>query len=162
MSDVSTDVPAKAPSLTEQAKIKRVEGQRIRLSENARVVWTVDVPEDHTPEDCLHPGYLWHRHEQIRRGQKIELVHEMQQFFIELLVARVDKDTQSIQTRIIHACDWRTEKLPAIDLSAARVEKMAADGWRVVNGAAVLSRGHSTRAEAEQWLRDRKLQVGSD
>lgn len=150
-----------APVPVAQAQIKRVQGERIVLAENARSVWTVFVPEDHTPEDCLHPGYLWHKHPSMRVGQKVELVHELHKFYIELLIARIDQDTQSIQSRVIALLDWRKEALPTVDLSGARVEKMGADQWRVVLGNSILTRGHETKAAAQQWLDDRRMRLGS-
>lgn len=136
--------------------VRRIQGDRIKLAEHGRNAWRVRAPMEDDPETCLHPGYLWHE-QRIRVGDIIEITNELNQFFIMLLVARIDRDTQSIQTRIIHACDWRNEQLEATDMSGATIERKGSDGWRVVLGTSIQSRGHASKQDAEQWLADRKL-----
>ena len=137
-------------------QIVRAHGERIRLAEISRNHWRVTAHEDHSIETCLDPAYLWHGYVPMRPGDIVEITNETQDFFLLLMIARIDKETQSILTRLIHACDWTKEKLKAPDLSAAIVENQGSDGWRVRNGTVVLSKSHKTKAEAAQWLAEKR------
>lgn len=156
---ITSAKPITAPSPIQHRPVQqvtRVHGDRIKLAENARQYWHVRAPVEHDPEVCCEPGYLWHRHDRMRPGDRVEITNDLFQYLIELIIVRIDRDTQSVQTRIIAANDWRDKPLEHSDLSAATIEKRGADQWRIMLNGVVLSRGHASKAEAEEWLEKRR------
>lgn len=134
----------------------RIHGSRVKLAEVARNTWYVEVPEEHDPDACLEAPYLWHAHDRLKVGDRVEVVHERGMFYILLLVARIDRETQAVHTRVITAVDWRKQELPGVDLTGAIVEKQGADQWRVRLGSSVLSRNHLSKDDAEAWVAKRR------
>lgn len=146
------EAPATAPRRTST----RVALQQIRLAEQARNLWHVLVPAEHTEDDCVAPSYLWLRHDLLKTGDRVEMVHEDYKFIIEALVVKIDRETQSVFTRVINAVDFSEQAMPEADLTGATVEKTEADGWRVVLGHVVLAKGFARKPEADAWLAKRR------
>lgn len=149
-----TTATLEAPKRTAQPK--RMPANLINQTEHARRSWHVSVPVDHDADDCLRPEYLWMRHDLLRVGDHVELLQAEFQFYIELIIIKIDTETQCVYTRVINARDFTDEVMPAADLDAAIIEHIDGDGWRIVLGTAVLSKGHKRKADAEMWLAKRR------
>lgn len=157
MTEVMDRPAAAAPVSRGKDIVLRLAGDRIKLGEAARQVHYAVAPMDHDPEAWLDPGYLWHKHANMRPGDKIEITNDLHTAYAELLIVRVDRETQSIITQTITTVDWRNMPPAATDLTAAVVERKGGDKWRVVLGTAVLSKGHDTEADAQRWLDRRQV-----
>lgn len=163
METETATVPAKAvvkPVPKRDQITRRALRQSLKLADSMRNRWRCNPDADHTLSDVTDPGYLWHSAEFIRPLDIIEIAHPFGLYYVELLVMKADKETQTIITRPITAFDWSAESMPTADLEDAKVERAGADGWRVRLDAAVLRKGFETRAEAQQWLEDRRAGKG--
>lgn len=156
MADVM-DKPAAAAPARGKDTVLRLAGNRIKLGEAARQVHCAIAPMDHDPEVWLDPGYLWHRHDLMRPGDKVEITNDLHTAYAELLVVKIDRETQSIITQTITTVDWRDQPPVLTDLSSAIVERKGADKWRIILGTSILSKGHETEAEARTWLDRQKI-----
>jgi hypothetical protein len=150
-----TTATIEAPKRT--AQIKRMPASQIRQTEHARRSWHVTIPVDHDADDCLRPEYLWMRHDLLRVGDHVELLQAEFKFYIELLIIKIDVETQCVHTRCVNARDFSDDEMPVADLSGAIIEHIEADGWRVVLGTSVLSKNHKNKRDAESWLSKRRV-----
>ena len=136
---------------------KRAHMRDIGLAEHRRNQWRVGVEAGTTLAEALDPGFLWHGQDRIRAGDFVELLHEDHKFFVRLLVAKLDHETQSIVCRTVDIRDWGDEELPRSDLAEARIEhKGASAKWCVLLGNQYLERGFRNEAEARAWLDERR------
>lgn len=155
-SPVSAAAPSSPATAVVPPRIKpQISGQAIRLAENGRNLWHAVAPHTHTLEDVLDPIYLFHGHDRIAPGDRVEIRHQLHHFLVELYVVEVDKDTQGILTYVLSAHDFTTTELRVADLTGATVEEMGLK-WAVRQGKRVLKAGFDTEMEALAWLEKKK------
>lgn len=123
--------------------------------EFGRNSWHTIAPADHVLEQVLDPRYLWHKHTEIRPGDKIEIRHALFEYEVTILVREVDKEAQAILGYPVIR-ELTKEKLSAPDLSGAHVEFLGAHKWCVRLGGFLMTTGFDTQLEAEAWLRKKQ------
>lgn len=134
-----------------------VMAHQIELAETARNRWATLAPAGHTLADALHPIYFWHRHEQIRPGDILEIRHAKHAFYVELYVLSVDKETHSILTRpVCGPHDWSNLQAVKPDLSGVETAyKGKVSKWCVLKGTDKLVEGLDSKEDAEAWIAER-------
>lgn len=136
---------------------KRAHIRDIKYSGDARNSHCIMCEHGTTIEEAMDPGFAWHGHARIKAGDLLEIGHENHKFYARLYVIKVDPETQSIFSRVMEQHDWSGDAVPVADLSEARVEfKGKAEKWCVILGVVKLSIGHKEKADAEEWLDERR------
>lgn len=123
----------------------------IKLMEFGRNAWHIVAPAEHTLAQVLDLSYCWHRHDQIRPGDKIEIRHALFHYLVEILVVEVDREAQAI-LGYYTVRDLLSEEMRAPDLSGAFVELLGANKWCVRLGGYVMASNFETQLEAAAWL----------
>lgn len=137
----------------QKLQIKRCAAHDIKLADAGYNRHRVMAPAEHSVEDVLNPGYLWHGADRLRPHDIVEIVGERFGFYLELYVVRLDRDTQAVIYQILRQ-EMFGEARPAVavDLSQARIERKGVDKWRIVIGETVISKGHASEDDAKAWL----------
>jgi hypothetical protein len=138
-------------------EIKQAMPQEIVVAEYGRTVYHVVARAEHTMADAMHGRYLWHRHDRIKPGDRIEIRHAKHEFFLEFYVVDVDAEAQELRYHVLAKHDFTARALPKLELANAKIAHRGNAGkWSVVNGRAVVKDGFETEAEAEAWLAEKR------
>jgi hypothetical protein len=133
---------------------KRPHSTALDMAENIRCHHAIRVDAEHTLEDALHPNYLWGFHERLRKGDLVEISHELHHFWGLFYVRGADPETASILlTPLYGPTDLKKAPIRKADLSGAQVKLKGILKWCVVAAdGTTLAQEIPTRAEAEEWL----------
>jgi len=156
------DKPAAAPApdlkvVTEPPRVQAPD-HSIKLAEHGRNLWYVIAPADHTLEQAMDLRYCWHRHEQIKPGDWIEIRHSLFHYHIDILVTEIDKEAMSI-LGYYTVRDLTKEELRVPDLDGAYTEELGALKWVIRLGTRVLKSGFDTKLEADAWLKKKQARA---
>jgi hypothetical protein len=154
---------------------RRLPAHRQMTQDQSRTHLVAKALEGTTAADVRHINYLWNLHQRLqgdvdaanngegaRTWPLVEVIAFDGSWRVDLLVYRIEADTQSVFTRIVAEYDWSEDKGQAVDLSGSIVEWGGpTHRWRVVRNGELLKHGFITRAEAEAWATARGAAVES-
>lgn len=94
MAEPAVQLDEEAPEVAPKVEIKPLLGKQMLRTEHARTVHyaTVDCPVDHVTQ----PEFWRHVADRIRPHDRIEVVHEGGEYFVELFVHDADRHTLKV------------------------------------------------------------------
>ena len=137
------------------------------LGENVRNVWRWTAPHGVKVSEVMEPERWSHLARDLRAGDKIEIRAADGSFYVETLVTAV----VGLLVHLRPLVKWEptdaeaepSEETVEVVTGSGRVQWVAGGDhkWRVVNAAGeIVSKGHATRAEAEEKLAEYARETG--
>jgi len=144
---------------------KRLPAHRQMSVEQSRTHLVAKALEGTTADDVKHINYLWNLHARLqgdvdtanngegaRTWPLVEVIAFDSSWRVDLLVYRIEADTQSVFTRVVAEYDWSGDKGQTVDLSGSLVEWGGPNHrWRVVRDGALVKHGFISQPEAIAW-----------
>ena len=131
-------------------------GSRVKLAEHVRNHWHVTAPEGTGAEDVVRPAFWSHVARQMRSLDRIEVVAETGEFYLDLLVEKVDA-TGVFVTVLNHVVRDAAPAEGDISIDGYRIEwKGPHHRFAVIRDAdnTRLKDGIQKKTEAIRWAQD--------
>jgi hypothetical protein len=140
---------------------KRPHSTALDFAENIRCHHAIRADAEHTLEDVLHPAYFWVFHERIKKGDLIEISHELHHFWGLFYIVGVDPETASVLLAAIHGpINLRTAPVRKADLDGAYTKLRGVLRWCVMaKDDTSLKTDLPTRVDAEEWLAAKRAET---